>query len=71
MLVHVYTKPRKEENMGTHYITDDCTNCGACADVCPVDAISDTGEVHAIDQDACTDCGACDDACPVEAIKWE
>ncbi len=25
--------------METHYITDDCTMCGTCDDVCPVDAI--------------------------------
>ncbi|MBW2475951.1 MAG: 4Fe-4S binding protein [Deltaproteobacteria bacterium] len=25
--------------MGTHYITEDCTDCGACDDICPVDSI--------------------------------
>ncbi|MBW2186679.1 MAG: 4Fe-4S binding protein [Deltaproteobacteria bacterium] len=25
--------------MGTHYIMDDCTRCGACKNVCPADAI--------------------------------
>jgi len=54
--------------MGTHYITEDCINCGACDDVCPVDAISEVGEIHVIDQDLCTDCGACDDVCPVDVI---
>jgi ferredoxin len=57
--------------MGTHYITDDCINCGACADVCPVDAISEKGELHVVDQPTCTDCGACDEVCPVDAIKWD
>ncbi len=57
--------------MGTHYITEDCTNCGACDDVCPVDAISDTGSIHVIELETCTDCGACDDVCPVEAIKFD
>ena len=57
--------------MGTHFITEDCINCGACVDVCPVDAISEKGELHAVDQPTCTDCGACDEVCPVDAIKWE
>jgi ferredoxin len=57
--------------LGTHNITDDCTNCGACDDVCPVDAISEKGNKHVIDLDTCIDCGACDDVCPVDAIKWE
>ncbi len=55
--------------MGIHYITEDCINCGTCDDVCPVDAISEVGDIHVIDQDLCTDCGACDDVCPVDVIK--
>ena len=57
--------------MGTHYITDECNNCGACDGVCPVDAISEQGNVHVIDLDECIDCGACDDVCPVDAIKFD
>jgi Fe-S-cluster-containing hydrogenase component 2 len=34
-----------------------------------VDAISEQGGLHIIDQDLCTDCGACDDVCPVDVIK--
>jgi len=49
-------------------ITDDCTNCGACADSCPVNAISEKGNKHVIDPDTCIDCGACEDTCPVSAI---
>lgn len=48
-------------------ITDDCIACGACADGCPVDAISEAGDKYVIDADACIDCGACADACPVSA----
>ena len=57
--------------MGTHYITDECTNCGACDGVCPVDAISEKDGKHVIDLDECIDCGACDYVCPVDAIKPE
>ncbi|MBE0576229.1 MAG: 4Fe-4S binding protein [Desulfuromonadales bacterium] len=56
--------------MGTHYITADCTTCGTCEPVCPVNAISE-GDPYVIDKETCTDCGACDDVCPVDAIKWE
>ncbi len=54
--------------MGAHKINDECINCGACAPVCPVEAISEEGDVHVIDQATCTDCGACVDVCPVDAI---
>ena len=57
--------------MGSYYITDDCTNCAACADSCPVDAISEGGDKYEIAQDDCTDCAACVDTCPVDAIKCD
>ena len=38
-------------------ISDDCIMCGACADNCPCDAISE-GDV---------DCGSCAEVCPVGA----
>ena len=54
-----------------HVITDECVACGACADTCPVGAISlgDNG-IYVIN-DECVDCGACEDGCPVGAIKAE
>ncbi len=51
-----------------HTITDDCTNCGACDDSCPVNAISEADAKRTIDADTCIDCGACVDTCPVSAI---
>ena len=48
--------------------SDQCTGCGICVDVCPVDAIS-MNEKAKIDADTCTECGACVDECPVEAIS--
>ena len=47
-------------------ITDACIACGACAESCPVEAISE-GDIYSINPDVCIDCGACADACPVDA----
>ncbi|RLI63661.1 MAG: ferredoxin [Candidatus Asgardarchaeum californiense] len=44
-----------------------CTGCGACAEVCPVDAIK-VGDKAVVDADTCIDCGTCVDECPVDAI---
>jgi len=48
-------------------ITDNCISCGACADVCPVSAISAGDGKYVIDADACVECGACAENCPVGA----
>ncbi len=48
-------------------ITDACVKCGACADGCPVNAISEGDETYVIDADVCIGCGACADVCPVGA----
>jgi formate hydrogenlyase subunit 6/NADH:ubiquinone oxidoreductase subunit I len=50
---------------------DECISCGACAEVCPEDAISEGEEAYEIDAEKCTDCGTCEDECPVEAISAE
>ena len=52
-----------------HVISDDCTMCGSCLEVCPVDAISEGDPVYVIDPETCTDCGQCVEECPVEAIS--
>lgn len=57
--------------MGTHWIDSECITCGACADVCPVNAISEDIESYVIDKEVCTDCGECDGVCPVDVIRWE
>ncbi|MBE6894709.1 MAG: 4Fe-4S dicluster domain-containing protein [Ruminococcaceae bacterium] len=50
-------------------ITDACISCGACADSCPVSAISEGDGQYVIDEGACLDCGACADTCPMSAIE--
>lgn len=52
-------------------INDDCVQCGACVENCPVNAIS-MGDAHyEIDADTCISCGACAAGCPVNAISEE
>ena len=51
-----------------HEISDKCTMCGTCKDVCPMQAISEGDPKYVIDPNVCTDCGLCADECPVQAI---
>lgn len=49
---------------------DNCTQCGACVDICPVDAIKltkrlDYSENAVINIDKCINCSACERVCPI------
>ena len=52
-------------------ISDDCISCGACAENCPVGAITEGDGKYEIDADKCIDCGSCAENCPVDAPKAE
>lgn len=45
-----------------------CAGCGACAEVCPAEAISLVGGTAKVDQEKCTDCEACVEVCPNGAM---
>lgn len=49
-------------------ISNECIECGACAAVCPVEAIS-AGEGQYVIDEKCIDCGSCAATCPVGAIS--
>ena len=48
-----------------------CIGCGACASICPVNAIKLVNGHAKIDAKKCIKCGSCAQFCPVSAIKIE
>jgi len=49
---------------------ENCTGCGACTKVCPVEAITgEKKELHTINPDTCIRCGACSSACTFDAVR--
>jgi len=54
-------------------ITEECIACGACADVCPNEAIFQGDEYYQVDPTLCSECVGfhdkeqCMEVCPVDA----
>lgn len=48
-----------------------CTGCGACVEICPVEAISLEAGKAKVDEDKCVECGVCVGECPTNAITLE
>ena len=51
-----------------------CTGCGACYNICPVNAITMQGDEYGfykpvIDKAKCTNCGLCEKTCPLDNYK--
>lgn len=65
--------PAPEGFRGRTEFTDDCVGCGACAAVCPAEAITinDEGDTRVlrVDHGLCIFCGTCQDTCPWEGIE--
>ena len=66
-----YNGYNKEVIFMAYKINDECIMCGACAENCPVSAISAGDDKYVIDPDTCISCGACAGVCPVGAPNEE
>ena len=64
---------RAQHNARPFTITDRCSGCGTCVEVCPKTAISIKKEKSAIERDLCIGCFECMHVCPEHAIDidWE
>jgi ferredoxin len=51
-------------------VSEDCTGCGTCAEMCPFSAIT-VDDVAVVDWEKCMGCGVCEGACPDDAIHLE
>ncbi len=51
--------------------TGECIGCGACAEICPVDAVALVDERAAVDTAWCIGCGVCAAVCPAQAITLQ
>ena len=49
---------------------ENCSLCGTCADICPVQAITLTDTSTLTDESRCISCGACISVCPDESRQY-
>ncbi len=74
--LHIILSPEKGERhdfisgVKAVVITDKCTGCGTCYDICQYDAII-MNETARVDDFSCEGCGVCAHFCPEEAIELE
>ena len=63
----------RDQLMAVYFIRetelDECIGCGACADICPVDAVRMVDDKPRVDQDWCIGCGVCAIQCPADVIS--
>jgi len=48
-----------------------CNGCGACAEICPAEAVQIVDGKARVDPDSCIECGVCEMDCPEDAISME
>ena len=61
--------------MATYFMrntdNDSCQGCGACAEICPVQAVEMMDDAPRLNQEWCIGCGVCATVCPADAITME
>lgn len=61
--------------MATYFMrqtdVDECTQCGACLEICPVDALEMNDGPPVVDEEWCIGCGVCATVCPADAITMK
>ncbi len=62
-------KQVQHSSVKPNVIKDKCVMCGSCIPVCPVKAISQSGDTALINARTCIGCGECLCACMYEAIS--
>lgn len=50
---------------------DACIGCGACEEICPVDAVTMNNDAATVDNNWCIGCGVCVIPCPTQSITIE
>jgi Fe-S-cluster-containing hydrogenase component 2 len=62
----------RDSIMATYFMretnSNECTGCGECATICPVEAVRMEDGVPIIDCDWCIGCGVCATVCPSDAV---
>lgn len=60
----IYRKTKK------FYATEDCNNCGSCAEMCPTEVIQIENKKPVWIKEKCSHCSACINRCPTRAIQY-
>jgi ferredoxin len=69
-IIFNYNFYKRSGKMAVKVDETQCTGCGACAEVCPMEAIKVNYKAK-IDENECTECGTCIDECPNNALSLD
>jgi len=72
--LHVLLKPKILEEkpfigLKKAKITEKCTSCGLCYELCRFDAIVESDGRYVVDERSCEGCALCYNACPERAVE--